>query len=54
MRRELDACFQEQNEILERMIHRLEALANPTPATPELADTAATEEEALTRREPVQ
>ena len=47
VRRELDARFQEQNEILERMMQRLEALANPTPATPEPADTAAVEEEVL-------
>ena len=53
VRRELDARFQEQNEILERMMQRLEALANPTPATLEPADTAATEEEVLAPGEPV-
>ena len=54
VRRELDARFQEQNEILERMMLRLEALANPTPATPEPADTAAVEEEVLAPGEPAQ
>ena len=47
VRRELDARFQEQNEILERMMQRLEALANPTPATPEPTDTAAAESPTL-------
>ena len=54
VRRELDARFQEQNEILERMMQRLEALANPTPATPEPVDTAAAEEEVLAPGEPAQ
>ena len=54
VRQELDARFQEQNEILERMIQRLEALANPTPATPEPVDTAAAEEEVLAPEEPTQ
>ena len=35
-------------------MQRLEALANPTPATPELADTAAADEEVLAPGEPVQ
>ena len=36
------------------MIQRLEALANPTLATPEPADIAAVEEEVLALREPAQ
>ena len=52
VQRELDARFQEQNEILERMMQRLEALANPTPATPEPVDTIAAEEEVLALGEP--
>ena len=52
VRRELDARFQEQNEILERMMQRLEALANPTPATPKLTDVVAVKEEAPALEEP--
>ena len=54
VRRELDARFQEQNEILEKMMQRLETLAHPTLDTPEPAVTAATEEEVLAPGEPAQ
>ena len=53
VRRELDARFQEQNELLERMMQRLEALKNQAPASPEPTDVAAVEEEALALGEPV-
>ena len=52
VRRELDARFQEQNELLERMMRRLEALNNQAPASPELAEVAAAEDEAPALGEP--
>ena len=52
VRRELDARFQEQNELLERMMRRLEALDNQAPASPEPADVVATKDEAPSFREP--
>ena len=52
VRRELDACFQEQNELLERMMRRLEALDNQAPASPEPAEVAAAEDEAPAPGEP--
>ena len=50
MRRELDACFQEHNELLEHMMQRLEALDNQAPASPELADIAVAKDKAPTPR----
>ena len=52
VRRELDARFQEQNELLERMMRRLEALDNQAPASPEPAEVAAAEDEAPAPGEP--
>ena len=52
VRRELDARFQEQNELLERMMRRLEALDNQAPASPEPAEVAAAEDEAPALGEP--
>ena len=52
VRRELDAHFQEQNELLERMMQRLEALNNQAPTSPEPVDVAAIEDEAPTLGEP--
>ena len=54
VRRELDARFQEQNEILERIMQRLEALANPTPTTHKLTDIEAAKEEVFALGKPVQ
>ena len=52
VQRELDACFQEQKELLERMMRRLEALDNQALASPELADVAVAEDEAPVLGEP--
>ena len=52
VRRELDARFQEQNELLERMMRRLEALDNQAPASPEPAEVVAAEDEAPAPGEP--
>ena len=52
VRSELDARFQEQNELLERMMWRLEALDNQAPILPEPADDIAVKDEAPTPREP--
>ena len=52
VRRELDARFQEQNELLEHMMQRLEALDNQAPASPEPADVAVVEDEAPALGEP--
>ena len=52
VRRELDARFQEQNELLVRMIRRLEALDNQAPASLEPAEVTAAEDEAPAPREP--
>ena len=52
VQRELDARFQEQNELLERMMRRLEALDNQAPASPEPAEVAAAEDEAPAPGEP--
>ena len=54
VQRELDARFQEQNELLECMMQRLEALNNHAPALPELSDVAAAEDKALALWKPVQ
>ena len=53
VRRELDEYFQEQNELFERMMQKLEALANPAPVTPELVDNAAKEGGVLDLGEPM-
>ena len=53
VRRELDARFQEQNELLERMMRRLEALDNQAPASPEPADVVTAEDEAPAPGKPV-
>ena len=53
MRRELDARFQEQNELLERMMQRLEALDNQELASPERAEVVVGEDEAPAPEEPV-
>ena len=52
VRRELDARFQEQNELLECMMRRLEALDNQAPASPEPAGAAAAEDEVPAPGEP--
>ena len=52
VRRELDAHFQEQNELLERMMRRLEALDNQAPASPEPAEVTAADDEAPAPGEP--
>ena len=52
VRRKLDARFQEQNKLLERMMRRLEALDNQAPASPEPAEVAAAEDEAPALEEP--
>ena len=52
VRRELDARFQEQNELLERIMRRLEALDNQAPASPEPAEVAAAKDEAPALGEP--
>ena len=52
VRRELNAHFQEQNELLEHMIRRLEALDNQAPTSPKPAEVAAAEDEAPAPREP--
>ena len=44
VQRELDTRFQEQNELLERMMWRLEALDNQAPASPEPAEVSAVED----------
>ena len=53
VRRELDARFQEQNELLEYMIQRLEALSNQVPASPESTNITSAEGEAPALGEPV-
>ena len=52
VRRELDARFQEQNELLERMMRRLEALDNQALASPELADVATAKDKVPAPGEP--
>ena len=53
IRRELDAYFQEQNELFEYMIRKLEALINQTPTLPGTTDIIIVEDEEPAPRKPV-
>ena len=46
VQRELDACFQEKNKLLEHMIQRLDALNNQAPASPKPIEVTTAEDEA--------
>ena len=52
VRRELDARFQEQNKLLERMMRSLESLDNQAPTSLEPAEVTAAEDEAPAPGEP--
>ena len=52
MQIELNTRFQEQNELLERMMRRLEALDNQAPASPEPAEVTVAKDEAPAPGEP--